>query len=294
MNEYRQPIVTYILIGVTIVMYGFWMIDSDTFQQLFFLSRDNFFPWQFVTYAFYSPRNILFFFFRVLILFMFGTGLERVWGSPLFAIYMLISILARGILAFIVGYVPLFGSWPLYLGLLVAFGFNYPHHQIRLFFIIPVRVKILAIFFLVLALLQVISSLFMLVEFAGQRTIQLNLPAFLVALAGYINILIFAPKIFDLHHLRRMMHHTENRLRTIKEETRMATVKMDNRKLSAMLEKLETGEPLDETEREFALQEGCSPEQLCHQGDFVKDDDYCLTCDKYEECVRRVIKESLD
>lgn len=80
-----------------------------------------------------------------------GSVLERQWGTAKFTIYyvsgMLLSMLGTAIvsLAYSNLLIPLYGTYYINLAMFFAFAVLYPETQVLLFFIIPIRMKILAI-----------------------------------------------------------------------------------------------------------------------------------------------------
>ncbi len=79
------------------------------------------------------------------IFYLYGTQLERNWGAFRYLVYILISYLATIITAF------LFPTWILgnshiYTSLFLAFAYLYPDFILYIFFILPLKVKWLALF----------------------------------------------------------------------------------------------------------------------------------------------------
>ncbi len=104
--------------------------------------------WRLVTFIFApvnsSPIWILFsLYFYCLI----GEALEREWGSFRFCLFYLTGMVGAILAALFTGYG--FNEY-LNLSLFLAFAFFYPNYQVMLFFFIPLKVKYLAIFDLVL------------------------------------------------------------------------------------------------------------------------------------------------
>lgn len=79
------------------------------------------------------------------IFYLYGTALEKYWGSFRYLIYILILYLLTMVAAF------LFPAWVLgnthiYTSIFLAFAYLYPDFTLYLFFILPVKVKWLALF----------------------------------------------------------------------------------------------------------------------------------------------------
>lgn len=100
--------------------------------------------WRLLTFLFYPPSsNALFTFFILYLFYFMGTALEGYWGVFRYNVYLLIAYLATIAASFIVRDQPgtnVFIGASVYL----AFAFLYPEFIIRLFFIIPIRIKWLA------------------------------------------------------------------------------------------------------------------------------------------------------
>jgi len=97
---------------------------------------DRFAPWQIVTYAFLhgSLTHVLFNMFGV---YMFGSDLERVWGSQRYLVFYTTSVITAALvqLAFaeLTGAVyPTLGASGGVFGLLLAFALYFPHRRVML------------------------------------------------------------------------------------------------------------------------------------------------------------------
>jgi membrane associated rhomboid family serine protease len=119
--------------------------------------------WRFVTYQFlHSTSGFGHIFWNMLWLYFFGTMLEPVWGSRKFLIFYLVCGAAGGLLyppLALVGWLdkgPLVGASGAILGVLVAVAVLFPTSRILFFGIFPIRVRIVAIVFLVFAILTLL------------------------------------------------------------------------------------------------------------------------------------------
>lgn len=101
--------------------------------------------WRLVTFIF-VPENtsVIWIIFTLYFYYLAGSGLEQEWGGFKFNIYYLIGMLASIIFSFLTGF-PVIGSY-VNLSLFLAFAKIYPDLPILLFFIIPVKIKYIAIF----------------------------------------------------------------------------------------------------------------------------------------------------
>ena len=119
--------------------------------------------WRLVTYQFlHSTTGFGHIFWNMLWLYFFGTMLEPVWGSRKFLTFYLICGIAGGVLyplLALVGWLdvgPLVGASGSILGVLVAVAILFPTSRILFFGLFPVRVRIVAIIFLVFAVLTLL------------------------------------------------------------------------------------------------------------------------------------------
>lgn len=100
--------------------------------------------WRVLSFAFYPPQlSPLFVFFAFYLMYIFGQGLEREWGTFRFNIYYFMGWIGTIIAAFITGH----PTYIFYLDqtIFLAFACIYPTFTLRLFFVLPVQIKYLAI-----------------------------------------------------------------------------------------------------------------------------------------------------
>ena len=123
--------------------------------------------WRLVTWVF-TPVNTNVIWVAVSLYFYYfvGSTLEREWGAGKFTIYYIFGILLNIIFGFIMWYVFNTPAWlnPAYLNLSMFFAFAtlFPEVTIRLFFVIPIKVKWLAlvnaVFFLINIIVGVVEG----------------------------------------------------------------------------------------------------------------------------------------
>ena len=108
--------------------------------------------WQPVTYMFLHARGPSHILFNMLILWMFGVDLERMWGTPFFVKYYFITGVGAGLVSIAACYLPFRAMQLLYIhniigasgalfGLLVAYAIYYPNRPILMFLLFPVPAK---------------------------------------------------------------------------------------------------------------------------------------------------------
>ena len=107
------------------------------------LITQGFMIWQFATYMFLHG-GIFHILFNMLMLYMFGSDLERYWGTRRFVLYYFITGVGAGICSWIVGinspFTTIGASGAIY-GLLLAYGLTYPNRTVLFFFLFPIKMK---------------------------------------------------------------------------------------------------------------------------------------------------------
>jgi membrane associated rhomboid family serine protease len=110
------------------------------------LSSGFFTPWQVVSYAFlHGSFNHLF--FNMFAVWMFGTPLERSWGSQRFLSFYAACVVGAAVIQLLVqmfegGVYPTIGASGGVFGLLLAYGVMWPDNKIfLLFFPVPISAK---------------------------------------------------------------------------------------------------------------------------------------------------------
>ncbi len=136
-------------------------IDLTQWLGLHYITAQDFYPWQFITYMF-MHGNFSHLFFNMFALWMFGYALENYWGSKRFLVYYLITgvgaaLIQTGVLAleirgmtqglppfaaqhYINQIVTVGASGAIY-GILLAFGMCFPNVPIFLYFFFPIKAK---------------------------------------------------------------------------------------------------------------------------------------------------------
>lgn len=101
--------------------------------------------WRLFTFIFIPPQtSIIFIFFVLYFYYIIGISLENHWGSFKFNVYYFLGAIFTAFVAFFTGGVAT--AHYLNLSLFLAFAAIYPDFTILLFFILPVKVKYLALF----------------------------------------------------------------------------------------------------------------------------------------------------
>lgn len=101
-------------------------------------------PWRFVTYLFLpQDTSLIWVLFTLYWTWLVGTNLEHEWGPFKFNVYYLFGVIGTTVAAWVTRQ-PQTNIW-INTSLFFAFATIFPNFEIRLFFIIPIRVKWLAL-----------------------------------------------------------------------------------------------------------------------------------------------------
>jgi membrane associated rhomboid family serine protease len=121
--------------------------------------ESRFEPWQLVTYAFLHG-SLTHIFFNMLGLYMFGSEVERLFGSRLYAGYYFGCVVSAALCHLAVtswmgaAPVPMVGASGGVYGLLLAFGVYFPHRRVLLLFPpVPLPARVFVIVFAAIELL---------------------------------------------------------------------------------------------------------------------------------------------
>jgi membrane associated rhomboid family serine protease len=113
--------------------------------------------WELGTYLFvHSPQGVSHILFNMLSVWMFGTELERRWGTPAFTTYYFITGIGAGLCVVLISLLPFdvthasflsvtIGASGAVYGLLLAWAMLFPHRQILFMFIFPLPAKVFVI-----------------------------------------------------------------------------------------------------------------------------------------------------
>jgi hypothetical protein len=101
--------------------------------------------WRLITFLFIPPlTNPIFAFFAWYLFYLMGSALEGHWGAFRYNIFLLVGYLVTVAVSFIT---PFYPATNLFIGgsVFLAFAFLYPDFTLYIFFIIPVKIKWLAL-----------------------------------------------------------------------------------------------------------------------------------------------------
>lgn len=136
--------------------------------------------WRLVSFIFYPPSMGLLAFLAFWFYYWIGSTLEAQWGNGQFTIYyfsgVILTVLYGFIIYFITGRSVNLGSEYIYLSMFFSFAVLYPDMQVLFMYIIPIKIKYLAIVDAVFFAYSVIANSF---------------PVNLLPLVALINFFIF-------------------------------------------------------------------------------------------------------
>ena len=127
--------------------------------------------WRLVTWIIYPPSTSSALWFVIAILFFYypiSASLERTWGSFRFTVYilsgMIFTVISAFILYFITGGVldaylngSQFSTYYISLSIFLAYALTYPDMKVLLYFVIPIKMKWMAIVYGVIVLYNMIT-----------------------------------------------------------------------------------------------------------------------------------------
>lgn len=162
----------YVTLGSALVYIVSKVTDSALLYEWLWFDRDLILQgqvWRLFSYALtYNGGNLIYTAIGLLCYYSLGTAMENVWGTCRFNLFYFCGIVMMDVFALVAGafvsndllmqYVlnSSVGIGSLNLSLFLAYATLYPDSYFRLFFIIPVRAWIFAVFYLVITFSQVL------------------------------------------------------------------------------------------------------------------------------------------
>ena len=144
-SKYYIPNLMYYVVGGMAVVFLLDMIGMNA-SSLFYLNMNLVARgqiWRLITFVFLPPSaSLLWILFSLYFYWMIGNALESQWGSFKFNLYYLIGIVGAILGALITGSAD---NTYLNLSLFLAFAALFPDFQVLIFFILPVKMKYLAL-----------------------------------------------------------------------------------------------------------------------------------------------------
>jgi len=130
----------------------FGLVPSSVLHKLFI--------WQLITYMFLHG-NLMHIFMNMFVLWMFGSEIERNWGTREFYKYYFATGIGAGIFNLIFepsSTIPIIGASGAIYGLLLAFGLLFPERPIFIYFLFPIKAKYFVLIFGALTFISAFSS----------------------------------------------------------------------------------------------------------------------------------------
>ena len=128
---------------------GNWLIDvlalwpmASSAPSMFEQSLSHFQLWQLLSYSFLHG-SVMHLLLNMYALWLFGSRMELMWGSQLFAVYYFFCVIGAGLVQLVVATVgasaggsayPTIGASGGVFGVLLAFGLTFPHERLMLIF----------------------------------------------------------------------------------------------------------------------------------------------------------------
>lgn len=152
--------------------------------------------WRLVSWILIPPESLDFFTIIMLILyFSLGSSLERTWGAFRYNMYIFMGLIASVIGAFILYFCGVrvlgfaFSTFYINLSIFLAFAVSYPNEKVYLYFLIPIKMKWMGIFYGIITVYQMINS-----NWAGRVVILASLANFIVYFLMTRNMKRVSPK----------------------------------------------------------------------------------------------------
>mgnify|MGYP006286412519 CR=1 FL=1 len=135
------------IVFITALVYVLqWVMGENNIISYLYFDPRFFFQgeyWRIISFLFIPPtKNPFFLFFALYLLYIFGTALEQKWGSFKFNLYYFVGFAGIAIAGLVSGYAV--GPHFLNLSIMLAFALLYPNFELKLFFVLPVKIKYLA------------------------------------------------------------------------------------------------------------------------------------------------------
>lgn len=193
--------ITYYLIGGQIIVFALTLIYPQN-RDIFALRGEQILRgewWRIASFLFQPiVTDLIFAAFTWYIFYIYGMTLEKWWGTTKYLSYLGISIIGTIFLSFLFPQTT-FSNGYLYNSLFLAFAYIFPDFELRLFFVIPVKIKWLAI------LSWIVTGIsFLLAPVPGKIQIVVSLLNF---------VIFFGQDIFfsTLHSNKQFMRKTQKK-----------------------------------------------------------------------------------
>lgn len=169
-GRYAIRNLTMYLIGGYVIGYGVYMFMPSLLNWLTlepaYILRGQ--VWRIVSWVLIPPSgNILTTVIMMMLYYSLGRALEQTWGSFRYNVYIFSGILFTVLGAFLlyaiigidtVGYGMFFSTYYINMSIFLAFAVSYPDMEVLLYFILPIKMKWMALVYAVLILNSLITG----------------------------------------------------------------------------------------------------------------------------------------
>jgi len=234
--------------------------------------------WRLVTYVFLTS-DWLDLLFTVLIFYYIAAPLEAAWGTRRFLTVFGVSVVGGGAAGVLLKLSqPLAGGGAPIVTLLLIYGFMFPDSVVYLFFILPVRVKTLAIILTALYLVQ---------------CARLGMQGLALFSGLFCGVLYYVLTTGTIPWVRR----AKRRIRQAAEDPAGAVRGVSNsalmRQAREIMRRRDSGQPLTDQDRALigeVIQRSDPTHELCSPYSFSPDNTICPPCKAFGRCLRRYLE----
>lgn len=269
----------FILLFLNVAFFLLEHQDPEKYTRLFAFDADAVAAgqfWRVFTYQFTAAGSgwleALALFVTLLLLYMMGSALEEEWGTWNFmALFMISAFTTAGVAAYMG--IPLLGTYFVYFTLLFVYASAFPQQTFYLFGMMPVRVRLLAVFSLAVLVYGAISG--------GKA----NQAALAGAAAGYF---------FYLSHRIRIRIVTTAEVAEEIPQVRIDTTPIHNTaRFNAIKQALGNRSEADVERLLAQCERDTVPNvNICPPADYKPEspDGYCVRCEGFAECSARYLR----
>lgn len=149
-----------------ITLYALGIVSSNIYYDYLALDIQKLISgqiWRVFTWLIYPiSNNMIFAFIMLLVYYNLGTTLEMIWGSFRFNVFMFMGIIFHIIAAFLMYFIfkqnVYISPNELNLSIFLAFALTFPQAEFRLYFVLPIKAKVLAFFYIIIEIFNFING----------------------------------------------------------------------------------------------------------------------------------------
>jgi membrane associated rhomboid family serine protease len=232
--------------------------------------------WRLVTYAFIAPGS-MWFFFTLLIFVYIAAPLEAAWGTRRFLALYLITTLGASVSAVLFRQ-EIAGGWAPMMSLMLIHGFLFPDSTIRLFFILPIRIKTLAIISAALYLATCMTH---------------GLAGLALFLGTFTGVLYYVATTRSIPWVRRTRRRIVPAATDPASAVRGFSTGRIMERARQIMRQTDSGAALSDPDRGFIeelVQRADPTHELCSPYSFSPDNTICPPCQAFGRCLRRYLE----